>query len=537
MTRNIGRMGETFFMSLCNSVGIVASSPDEDINGWDYYLEFPDEIKGIETADSKESPIECKIQIKTTDNMDQKSLQIKLSAMLKLVKSKIPTFVCYLHYNGLNNIQEIYLVHIDKDIISKVLKRVRVAELENKKINKQKININYTKSQKFNKNTGEELKKTIESFVPKGMIQYINYKSKLNETVGFKKRSSEITLTLDKSIKKEDIINMAFNKKIIMSVNINSIIEERFNIKAPIFEPLSNSNNVELSFDNKTQHIQISMRKSKYSKAIILDLEMSTMPFLTDYFIFKNDIISIIQNIKSNKITYNININEDKKYKFSDIYSYLKFFNMVIADNDGSRIEIDYINGKTGESLLQGKLECYERKEETLDTELIDSYSELFKKLEITKDINVSINELLKQEKNCKLISDVLNSSRNPSMTLDIEYSGEKKIKKKKFNNFKVFVPISLIFNKKIYGYICEFTCTFKAVIENKIEIKAYESCLFEQFIINNDEFKLQEMIEVLKSRIKNELKYENYFIHQDECQQIHFNEDYHYGNLDSLTK
>ena len=60
-------MGESKFMNLCATVGIGATKPEIDENGWDYFLEFPNITDNSQPLDSQPTPISCKVQIKSTD--------------------------------------------------------------------------------------------------------------------------------------------------------------------------------------------------------------------------------------------------------------------------------------------------------------------------------------------------------------------------------------------------------------------------------------------------------------------------------------
>ena len=70
--RDVGSMGERCFGIWCSSVGITANKSDIDRTGWDFIVEFPWEKSEKIPKDMLLAPIECKVQVKSTDNRESK---------------------------------------------------------------------------------------------------------------------------------------------------------------------------------------------------------------------------------------------------------------------------------------------------------------------------------------------------------------------------------------------------------------------------------------------------------------------------------
>ena len=66
MKSDIGDLGEADFVRLCTSVGLIATKPEKDKNGWDYLVEFPFQSIDILPIDSQPSAIKCMVQVKST---------------------------------------------------------------------------------------------------------------------------------------------------------------------------------------------------------------------------------------------------------------------------------------------------------------------------------------------------------------------------------------------------------------------------------------------------------------------------------------
>ncbi|WP_172717294.1 hypothetical protein [Neorhizobium sp. T6_25] len=125
----IPRWAEKQFSARCSLGDAVASRPDEDINGWDYFVEFPHAQFG---GDWEKSPPrrQAFAQIKSTIGRSRRP-SVKLSNMLRACSSPDPWFIFLIQNNG-----EIYGIEVLNDLLSCSLKEIRRARLGNSKIHK-----------------------------------------------------------------------------------------------------------------------------------------------------------------------------------------------------------------------------------------------------------------------------------------------------------------------------------------------------------------------------------------------------------------
>jgi hypothetical protein len=86
--RDLGDMGEDKFKYWCSSVGIIAHKPTKDKRGWDFFLEFPVSSNEVIPKDMQSAPIECKVQVKSTDKQNKKC-QIEVSNYLMVLRNII----------------------------------------------------------------------------------------------------------------------------------------------------------------------------------------------------------------------------------------------------------------------------------------------------------------------------------------------------------------------------------------------------------------------------------------------------------------
>jgi len=195
--RGLGRMGELAFLYWCENVEISANKSNPDKTGWDIHLEFPWKTDTSMPRDMWPAPIESRIQVKSTDKQEKKCA-ITLSNLHRLIKTPLPTFYCFIEFDGLDSPQAAYLVHVDKAIIERTLKRIRELEAsgEGHLLNKKTITINYGDEHKLDRPDGHSLKPKIMSYVPQGMAKYTEEKNKLLKTLGFEEGSAQLTVKL-----------------------------------------------------------------------------------------------------------------------------------------------------------------------------------------------------------------------------------------------------------------------------------------------------------------------------------------------------
>lgn len=187
--RNLGRMGETYFNNLCATVGLTCNgSSSEDNTGWDFIVEYPHEYDDVVLADKKPAPKEFKIQIKATDKKKRK-LPILLSNLMRLCNTPLPSFILFLEYDNESQPVNVFLVHINKEIIFNVLKSARENSTSKarKNFNKKTLTIKYDESNKLSCLTGNSFIKAINSYIPKGMNEYVKEKQHQLKTLGYEK--------------------------------------------------------------------------------------------------------------------------------------------------------------------------------------------------------------------------------------------------------------------------------------------------------------------------------------------------------------
>jgi len=219
-SRDVGRMGEREFGKWCDSVGIDANASDVDKTGWDFVIELPFEEGAKHIHDSA---VEARVQVKSTDKKPGE-VQIKLSNLRRLATAPCPTFIVFLEFDGEDDPQRAYLVHIDEQLINKILRRIQkdlnpVKKGKGKKrkkgkskkprkrkpkkkssavqLHKKKVTVKYKEKHQLKKPNGKSLKSALLDAVPKGLQKYVDAKLRHLESTGFEDGYGLVNFTVE----------------------------------------------------------------------------------------------------------------------------------------------------------------------------------------------------------------------------------------------------------------------------------------------------------------------------------------------------
>ena len=275
--RDLGSLGQFIFGAWCSSVGLTANGSQIDKTGWDFFVEFPLKQEDKLPKDMLPAPRECKIQVKSTDKRERK-LSITVSNLNRLVKAQMPTFFCFIEFDGKNEAQSAYLVHVGREIIEKTLKRIR--ELENKgyenKLNKHKITIHYGNNDRLADTTGESLKSAIESHIPNGIEKYIGYKNELVNTLGFENGIGQFNFMVSGNDPIRDMVDLTLGIR--QEINIDNCISYHSRFEILSNNPFHNSEKAILSIQPKPINAILKFKEYEFSPSVSFNAKFYNSP-------------------------------------------------------------------------------------------------------------------------------------------------------------------------------------------------------------------------------------------------------------------
>jgi hypothetical protein len=230
--RDLGTMGESTFNLWCADAGLYANGSKIDKTGWDFLVEFPFNSK-LDPDIVHKSAIECRVQVKSTDDKKGK-IPITLSNLRRLITAHMPSFFVFFEFDGLSSAQRAFVVHIDENLIAKVLKRLHEIEQSDKdnRFNKRKMTIHYNDSHLLDNLDGNSLKALFLSHIGNDMSDYIERKKTYLSTTGFEDGYAQINFTTEGEENLRKLIDVSIG--IEKSVKIKSFVgtKTRFGIKS-----------------------------------------------------------------------------------------------------------------------------------------------------------------------------------------------------------------------------------------------------------------------------------------------------------------
>ena len=486
-SHDIGKMGESFFENLCNQVDVTANRSFVDRYGWDFFIEFPDELSSL-PLDIQPAPIEAKIQIKSTNKAITKC-QIKLSALYRLVKDTKPAFILFFHYEKQSYPQKIYLLHIDKTIIAKVLQRVRKSEIENKKLNKQTLVISYSQDNLIENIDAQSLFSKMKSYISKGLDEYQKNKAELIRTIGYDEAPMSLTMEFDTASLSE-IIDMSLGLRDDLEVKVTSLTHKRFDITLPFPSSLISAKNLQISI-GKTEGfdalLSIKKKNSLEKTSFYMKVYLSAFHHIfkgKSKILLEGTFFKIILDFIENKSIFQF-----QAFKFSDLYtleqlhSYLQFLSMIqLSEEKEYILELElpeYPKLKFEIQLevqdLDWALPLYESVKKLYEIYFkIDIY--FFKKL-------ISIDDIIRNSLYIDTIYTLLFSEEN-SISATIKIDNSKNIEDLTKKKALFLLPTSLCFLDT--EYVIYIIAKAKVLIK---ETNKYEFISYEHYVLDIYEY------------------------------------------------
>jgi hypothetical protein len=182
MKINIGEIGERILTVWCAENGMVVNKADEDKKGWDYIIQFENNIKTEKMLDKKLDEISLFVQVKTTTKKGN-NRSIKLSNWNNAIRNPLPSFILYIVLQSKSIIKDVYFIHINEKYIEKILQILR--GLNDPDINHKKLQFELKQDDMIYENYGENIKMRIKNIVADGIASYSTKKINFVKTIGY----------------------------------------------------------------------------------------------------------------------------------------------------------------------------------------------------------------------------------------------------------------------------------------------------------------------------------------------------------------
>ncbi|ATJ81433.1 hypothetical protein ACFPTY_00515 [Halomonas beimenensis] len=171
---------------------MVANKSLVDKMGWDFIVEFPF-VPGCSLIDVHKSAAECKVQVKATRGRSKK-IDISLSNLRRLATTPSPAFYVFIEFDGKEEAQRIYVLHVDESLAFKILKRVykEIDAGNEDRLHKRKMTIRYSEEHRLESVSGKDLKDKLLGDIGGDFSAYVEKKKEYLQSAGFE--SGKVTI-------------------------------------------------------------------------------------------------------------------------------------------------------------------------------------------------------------------------------------------------------------------------------------------------------------------------------------------------------
>lgn len=511
--RKVGNMGRGDFDRLCNASGLIYnSSSEDDSGGWDAIVEFP-LLSGIALLNSLNvQPIQCFVQIKSSDG-EKKGVQVKLSNMKRFCDTPLPCFFFFARYNKNSNIESAYLVHINRDIMFQVLKRIRQNDIGKKSpLHKLYFTLNYSNEDEIVLANENALKIAIERHIPHGMKKYSEDKLRDLGDVGYNESRYALNFKLDNNDDYMSLISATLGYPTKINVKDVRGWDTRFDINFQMEELTAEQAIIEITSVEVFSTGSIRFEDEKEDVSFKCDFFVSPIalnaPDELASFRISSEFFDLLVGIKNNKLKIDFE-SYDKPFHLADIRELLllmKILNapsgelkLIIKNDEGNEISFFALNNSFSANPITNEI----IKAEQIALTLIQVASYF----RVDKDCKVSINELIRKQTHIERMHAFISKGPGcyPALRLDIPECDDNIDSSKELRLF-IAIPLILSSFSICLTFVAKGSFTYhnKTVIFNDYEIDV------EKLIRANDLSELKKQCQAVSDKLNQKIEKES---------------------------
>ena len=505
--RDLGQLGESTFAVWCAQVGLIANGSSIDKTGWDYYVEFPIS-SNIATHELHKSAFECKVQVKATDKRDRK-LSIAISNLRRMATAQMPAFYIFLEFDGKNEVQNAFVLHIDNELVYKILKRVHQIEQseKNKDLNKKTMTLTYNEQHILENLNGENLKEILLKNIGEDYSDYIINKNKYLQECGFEDGYGIVQFSIEGEDGIRRIIDVSLGLEQDLEVQNLTNIEKRFGI--PCKKPNFEIPNAKLSLGRlPPKKGKIRFKEDYLSSGLVFDIDFYNSPFsfneFREFAKFRlvGDFFDMTLEPYVGKSNYSFTLGENRRFEIKKLKDAIALVNLMSRDNQKAIIELeiegyDVLTFDFKSKFLKRDLEIFD--------ELLDKVLEIYLQTKIHDEIKISLQELYSYRREIEHFHTIVTKSDKCDFKVEFE------VKSKYIFEFEETTSISVIFcrlGSHAIGAVLTFIGKPEEISKNKFRIENGKMVIERTFVPTLNDKNINREVQILIDGISS--KYED---------------------------
>jgi hypothetical protein len=481
--RDLGLMGESTFSLWCADAGIIPNGSQVDKTGWDFFVEFPFS-SDLSALQIHKPAFECKVQVKATDKNDRK-LPITLSNLRRLITAQMPAFFVFIEFDGKEIAQQAYVVHVDNELISKVLKRLHEIEQSEKdnNFNKRKMTIHYDESNLLDLPNGKSLKNTFLRYIGNDVSEYIANKKSHLETTGYENGFAQMTFTTEGEENLKALIDVSLGVQDEVDISKFKGVDTRFGILSS--NPSFDSNGGKLAMPNlkPTAEGKIRFKEDRLAAGLTFECKFYISPFnqmIPDELKkmrVEGEFFDLIFNPFTGAASYSFSFGEGIRLEVTKFKNAAKLLNLLSKSDKKVVAELLFDSSPK----LEFKVGCNDQSFDfSKELKALDSAVKIMADFEVNDLVDISFDEITRYETQICQMQEVLSSSSNLfKIEFGVDGDGYDPSKQTACI-FLVTTPIG----SHIFGVILVITGNVKEIEDNRYRLIT-KDVFFEQKIVS----------------------------------------------------
>jgi len=487
--RDLGSMGESTFSLWCADAGLIANSSQIDKTGWDFLVEFPfNSASELPPIELHKAAFECKVQVKATDNQERK-LPITLSNLRRLITAQMPAFFVFIEFDGTDSAKRAFVVHIDNELISKVLKKLHKIEQSDavNKFNKRKMTIHYGAEQEMQALNGGCLKEIFKNHIGNNLAKYVSNKVAHLDSTGFEDGFSQIHFTTEGEDNLKQLIDVSLGIENDVELSTFKGSHTRFGIatKQPFVDCIGGK--LEMPNIEPNEEIIVRFKESKLSPGISFKSKFFSSPFnimVPDELKkirIEGEFFDLVLNPYTGSASYSFSLGEGVRLEVIKFRDALKLLNLLNSSGKNILAELVFDSGKS----IAFKVGCTDAQFDfSKELKAIECAVKLLSDFDVSEVVDISFSEISKHEEVICQMASLINASPN-LFRVEFSVDGEGFDPSKNVANiFLVTTPIG----SHIFGLIIVLTGTVKTIDNELYQLVTNNVSIEKRLISGRDE-------------------------------------------------
>lgn len=421
----------------------------------------------------------------------------------------MPAFFCFIEFDGKNEAQAAYLIHVGKEIIEKTLKKIRQLDSkgERDRLHKHEMKIKYGDSDRLTDTTGESLKIAIERHIPSTLEKYIEDKNKLLETLGFEDGKGQLTITMSSNDPVSDIVDLSLGLRQKIYIDKSVGYHKRFGILSK--DELLTSEEAIIGIIVEPTRAILKFKQYEFSPGVSLNAELYISPFNQFFneqylkFRVKSKMFEFVIEPFNGKVKGSFDFRDNQRNYLNDLKAHLQVFTLLKSSSHPLVLEISD-EAKTLPPIPL-KISVNDEIDDWSDIyKIADMASSICRRFSILEsDVLVTIGELIRESHSIEGFHQILYADPK---TVHVDFPADPK-GHQQGDRLACTSSVMAVIGSHTIGCFCAIVGSLSSVNENQYRLVANEIIVGNELVAIDDNVIEQSAINENFDKFEQELQ------------------------------